>query len=88
VTKFKMIFLQQSVSLGRVIDGGGVDSIFQFRLERGCDGTKHCRKMKRSQRACLHSIGRKRDMVQRRGDVDSRRGSPGEGKEMRRRQLD
>jgi hypothetical protein len=88
VAKFEIIFLQQSVGLERVIDGGGVDSIFQFHLERGCGGTKHCRKIKRSQRACLHSIGRKCDMVRRCDDVDPRRGSLGKGKERRWRQLD
>jgi hypothetical protein len=70
-----------------VVDGGGVDSMLQYRLERGGDGMKRCRKMKRRQRARLGSMGRKRDMVQRRGDVGRRRGGTGEGKGRRRRQL-
>jgi hypothetical protein len=49
---------------------------------------KHCRKMKRGQRAHLGSIGRKRDTMQRRGDVDQRRGGTGEWKGRRRHQLD
>jgi hypothetical protein len=32
---------------GRVACGGGADSMCQFRLERGGDRTKRCRKMKR-----------------------------------------
>jgi hypothetical protein len=60
-------------------DGGGADSILRFWLERGGDGTKHCRKMKRRQRAGLGSIGKKRDTAQRRGDVSQRRGGTREG---------
>jgi hypothetical protein len=30
----------------RVADGGSVDLMLQFRLERGCDETKHCQKIK------------------------------------------
>jgi hypothetical protein len=48
---------------------------------------KHCRKMKRKQRACLGSMRRKRDMVRRRDDVDRRRDGSEEGKERRRCQL-
>jgi hypothetical protein len=46
-----------------VSGSGGVDSMLQFRLERGDDGMKHYRKMKRRHRAHLGSIGRKRDGV-------------------------
>jgi hypothetical protein len=45
----------------RVADGGGADLMLQFQLERGGDGTKWCRKMKRRQRAHLGSMGRKRN---------------------------
>jgi hypothetical protein len=30
-----------------VAASGGADSMLQFQLERGGDGTKHCRKLKR-----------------------------------------
>jgi hypothetical protein len=30
----------------RVACGGGADSVLQFQLKRGGDGTKRCRKMK------------------------------------------
>jgi hypothetical protein len=43
--------------------GGGADSMLRCRLERGGDRTKHCRKMKQRQQACLCSIGRKRGMA-------------------------
>jgi hypothetical protein len=45
------------------------DSMVQFRLKRGGDEMKHCRKMKRRQRAHLGSMGRKRDTVRQCGDV-------------------
>jgi hypothetical protein len=32
-----------------VVGGGGADSMLRFRLERGGDGMKHCRKMKQRQ---------------------------------------
>jgi hypothetical protein len=32
-----------------VAGGDGMDSILRFRLKRGGDGMKHCRKMKRRQ---------------------------------------
>jgi hypothetical protein len=51
----------ESGCLGRVADGGGVNSILRFRLERGGDGTKSCWKMKRRQRARFGSMRRKRD---------------------------
>jgi hypothetical protein len=35
-----------SDGLDRVVGGGGVDLMLRFWLERKCDGTKHCRKMK------------------------------------------
>jgi hypothetical protein len=54
---------------GRVTYGDGVNSMFQFRLERGGDKTKRCQKMKRRQRAHLGSTGSKRDTVRQRDDV-------------------
>jgi hypothetical protein len=39
----------KSDSLGRVAGGSGADSMIQFWLERGGDGMKCCRKMKRRQ---------------------------------------
>jgi hypothetical protein len=47
----------------RVTGGDGADSMLQFWLNRGADGTKHCRKMKRRQRAHIGSMGRKRNMA-------------------------
>jgi hypothetical protein len=32
----------------RVAGDGGADSVLRFRLERGGDGMKHCRKIKRA----------------------------------------
>jgi hypothetical protein len=46
--------------------------MLQFLLEMGGDGTKCCRKMKWWQRACLSSMGRKRDPA--RGVMTSARG--------------
>jgi hypothetical protein len=43
----------ESGCLERVCDGGGATSLVQFRLERGDDGMKHCRKMKRSSELLL-----------------------------------
>jgi hypothetical protein len=60
--------------------GGGTDSILQFQLERGGNGTKHCRKIKRRQQACLDSMERKRDTVWRHDNIDWRRGNTEEGK--------
>jgi hypothetical protein len=71
----------------RVANGGDVDSILRFQLERGGDGMKHCRKMKRRQRVRLDSMGRKRDTLWRRDNVGRRRGSTKEGKGRRRCQL-
>jgi hypothetical protein len=56
-------------SPGRVAGGGIVDSLLQFWLERGGDEMKCCQKMKKRQRALLGSMGRKRDMARRRGDI-------------------
>jgi hypothetical protein len=69
----------------RVADGGGADLMLQFQLERGGDGTKWCRKMKRRQRAHLGSMGRKRNTMRWRGDVAQRRGVTREEKVRRRR---
>jgi hypothetical protein len=66
--------------LERVAGGGGADSMLQFRLERGGDGTKRCRNMKWRQRAHLDSMGRNCDMMRWRGDIDSRRGGTVEEK--------
>jgi hypothetical protein len=67
-----------------VARGGSVDSILQFRLERGGDGMKL---MKRRQQAHLGSTGRKHDTARRCGDVGQRRRGTMEGKGGRRRQL-
>jgi hypothetical protein len=72
---------------GRVTDGDVADSMFRFWLERGDDGTKRCRKMKRRQRSRFGSMGSKCDTTRRRDDINQRRGGTGEGKERRRRQL-
>jgi hypothetical protein len=64
-----------------VADGGGVDSMIRFQLERRDDGMKKCRKMKRRQRVCLDSMGWKRDMVWWRDNIGRRRGGTGKGKE-------
>jgi hypothetical protein len=48
---------------------------------------KHCRKLKRRQRARLGSMGRKRDTARQRGDIGRRRGGTGEGKGKRQHQL-
>jgi hypothetical protein len=69
-----------------VAGDGGADSMLQFRLKKGGDGTKRCRKMKRRQRANLISMGRKRDARQC-GDIGRTRGDTGEGKGWRRHQL-
>jgi hypothetical protein len=53
-----------------VAGGGGADSMLQFRLERGGDGTKRCRNMKWRQRAHLDSMGKNCDMMRWRGDID------------------
>jgi hypothetical protein len=45
-----------------MVDDGSADSILQFRLERECDETKCCRKMKRMQQARLDFMGRKHDI--------------------------
>jgi hypothetical protein len=59
---------------GRVVCGGDADSMLQFRLETGDDGTKRCQKMKRGQRARLGSMGRKHDMTQQHDNIGRRRG--------------
>jgi hypothetical protein len=66
--------------LGRVTCGDGADLMLQFWLKIGGGGTKHCRKMKRRQRAHLDSMGRKRDTARRCDDVSRRRGGTREGK--------
>jgi hypothetical protein len=59
----------------------GEDSMFQFRLEMGDNRTKRCYKIKRRQRTRLDSMGMKRVMTQRCGDIGWRRGDTGERKE-------
>jgi hypothetical protein len=49
---------------------------------------KHCRKMKRTQRARLSSMRRNCDMARQRGDIGRRRGGTEDGKGMRRHELD
>jgi Zn-dependent M16 (insulinase) family peptidase len=66
-------------------DGGGVDSMLQFRLKMRGDETKHYQKMKRKLRAHLGSMRRKCDTARRCGDVGRRRGRTIEGKGRRRR---
>jgi hypothetical protein len=58
-----------------------VNSILQFRLERGGGDTKHCQKI---QRARLGSIGMKLDMTRQCDDVGRGRDNTGEGKGRRR----
>jgi hypothetical protein len=53
----------------------GVNSMLQFRLERGGDGTKCCRKMQQRQRAHLGSMRRKHDTGRWNDDVGWRRGA-------------
>jgi hypothetical protein len=67
-----------------VVGDGGVDSILRFRLERGSNETKCCRKMKRRQRAHRASLGRKCDTARRHGNIGQRRGGTREGKGRRR----
>jgi hypothetical protein len=71
MTKVEMIFYSNGGwewgGLGRVAYDSGANSMLQFRLKRGGDGTNHCRKRKRSQRARLGSMGRKHDMARHRG---------------------
>jgi hypothetical protein len=61
-----------------VASGGGAD--LMLRLDRGGDGMKRCRKMKRRQQARLGSMGRKLDMTRRCGDIGRRRGGTKERK--------
>jgi hypothetical protein len=63
-----------------VADSNGADSMIWFWFERDGDMIKRCRKIKRGQRARIGSMGMKRDMARRRGDIDRRRGGTGEGK--------
>jgi hypothetical protein len=70
-----------------VVHGSGADLMLQFWFEKGGNKTKCCHKMKRMQRACLGSMGRKCDRAWRRGDIDKRRGNIGEEKGRRGRQL-
>jgi hypothetical protein len=70
-----------------VVCAGDANSMLQFQLERGGNGTKHCQKMNRRQQTRLGSMGRKHDTVQWRDDVDRRRYGTDEGKGRRRCQL-
>jgi hypothetical protein len=67
--------------------GGGVNSILQFRLEKGDDATKHCQKMKRRQRTHLDSMRKNRDTVRWSGDVGQMRDDIREGKRRSQHQL-
>jgi hypothetical protein len=69
-----------------VASGGGVNSMFQFWLERGGD-RMCCQKMKRRQRARFGFMRMKCDTTRRHDDVGPRKGDTGEGKGRRRRQL-
>jgi hypothetical protein len=71
----------QAVQRERVINGGGVDSILQFRLERGGNKTK--RKMKRRHQTHFGSIERKCDTTRWFDDVGRMRGDTMEGKKRR-----
>jgi hypothetical protein len=77
----------ESSNLRWVADSGGADSILRFCLEGEGDGMKRCRRIKRRQRACLGSMGRKCYTTQWHGDVSRRKDSTGEGEWMRRCQL-
>jgi hypothetical protein len=59
------------VGVGQSGEGGsdGAYSILWFRLERGEDQMKCCRKMKRRPRACLGSMEKKCDMATSVGDA-------------------
>jgi hypothetical protein len=61
-------------------DGDGANSILQFRLERGGDGTKYYREMQQRQQAHLGSMERKRDTVWWNDNVGQKRGDTREGK--------
>jgi hypothetical protein len=63
-----------------VAGGSGIDSMLRFQLERGGDGMKFCRKMKRKQRAHLGSIGRKHGMAQREATLAGGETAPQRGK--------
>jgi hypothetical protein len=64
----------ESSGLRRVACEGCANSMLQFYLERGGDGTKRCRKMKPRQRARLGSMGRKCGTVRWRDNASRRRG--------------
>jgi hypothetical protein len=66
VTNVEMIFFIAVEGAGqmihaRVAGGSGADLMLRYWFERGSDVTKYCRKMRRSQRARLSSMGRKCD---------------------------
>jgi hypothetical protein len=63
-----------------VAGSGGANSMLQFRLERGGDGMKRCRKTKRRQCAHLDSMESKRNTV-RRHQPEERRHQGGEREE-------
>jgi hypothetical protein len=91
VVKVEMTFYisggWESGGLGRVVGGGGADSMLPFWLKRGGDVMKHYQKMKQRQGARLDSMERKRDTALRCGNVDRRRGDTGEEKGRRQCQL-
>jgi hypothetical protein len=57
----------------RIAYGGIAVSMLQFRLERGGNGIKRCRKMKWRQRARLGLMGRKCDLTRQCDNVGRRR---------------
>jgi hypothetical protein len=59
---------------------GGADSMLQILLEKRGDGIKRYRKMKQSHQAHIGLMGKKRDTVWQRDDIDRRRCSTEEGK--------
>jgi hypothetical protein len=94
VTKIEMTIYNsvgvgwESGDPGRVVDGDGANLILQFQLDVGDDMMKHCRKMKRRERARLRSMTRKCDTMRQHDNVGWRRGGTKEGKGRRRRSWD
>jgi hypothetical protein len=70
-----------------VASGDGADLMLQFQIDRGGDGTKRYRKMKRRQRARLDCIRRKCDTTRQGDNVGCRIGDTGDGKGRRRHHL-
>jgi hypothetical protein len=77
----------ESSGLGRLVGGGGADSIFWFWLEMGGNRTKRYQKMMRRKRARIGSMGMKCDTTWLCGNVGQRRCGTKEGKGRRRHQV-